>query len=147
MKICFKTASGFLLFGRVMISRSCPPVLEVFQCVSVCIAPKKSQSWCGHTERVMSHWKTCFCPLSASLLYPGGHMANVWTTEMSCKSCKYKREMSCQTWGLLLQQSQFLYYILCTMYYALYTILYTSNHLLLELKSVRLELCVRQKFW
>lgn len=142
MKICFKTASGFLMFGRVMISRSCPPVLEVFHCVSVCIAPKKSQSWCGHTERLMSHWKTCFCPLSASLLYPGGHMANVWTTEMSCKSasirgrCAVKLDVCCS------RNINF-----STMYYVLYTILYTSNHLLLELKSVRLELCVRQKFW
>lgn len=71
MKICFKTAPGFLLFGRVMISRSCSPILEVFHGTFVCITPKKSQSCCGHTDRFISHWQLCFCPLFALQIHPG----------------------------------------------------------------------------
>lgn len=32
---------------------------------------KKSQSCCGHAERLISHWKMCFCPLFALQIHPG----------------------------------------------------------------------------
>lgn len=79
MKACLERVSRLLVFGREMLSSSCPPVLVVFNWVCV-KSTKKSQHWCGHIERHLSLENGCFCPLLALQI----HSVASWMFSLSC---------------------------------------------------------------
>lgn len=55
MKACLERVSRLLVFGREMLSSSCPPVLVVFNWV--CVKSTKNLSTGVATLRDIFHWK------------------------------------------------------------------------------------------